>query len=279
MLQTLALAAALSLAPAQNGQLALTNDRITFGGEFGPSRPSNKHLPGDIFHLAFDIENLTISPEGTVKYSIGMMVSDASGKEVMDPATGKPMYSAAATDQEVTLPLGGTKLPARAFVIIRPEQPPGMFNCRVTVTDRVTNASKIIDKQFEVLPAQFGTVGLTVAYDANGELAAPLVAAAGQALWLHFAVVGFSRDPQTRQPNVTAELRVLENGQPTNQRPNVYGLDPKTKIEENVPGVFFHIPVPMNRAGSFTVELKTQCKVSGKDYKMTFPITVLQAQK
>ena len=41
MLQTLALAAALSLAPAQQpGALALTNDRITFGGEFGPPRPS-----------------------------------------------------------------------------------------------------------------------------------------------------------------------------------------------------------------------------------------------
>src|SRR6266404_2349624 len=148
MLLTVTLAA-LSLTPAQNAPLGLTNDRITFGGQFGPARPSNKHLPGDIFHFAFDIDNLVPNADGLVKYTISTLVTDAAGKEVLDPMTGKPIYSAPATDQEVTLPLGASKLPARAYVLIRPEQAAGLFNCRVTVIDRATNATKFIDKVFE----------------------------------------------------------------------------------------------------------------------------------
>ena len=63
MLQTLALVAAMSFTPAQGG-LSLSNERITFGGEFGPTRPDTKFLPGDIVFIAFDINNLKADAQG-----------------------------------------------------------------------------------------------------------------------------------------------------------------------------------------------------------------------
>ena len=180
----------------------------------------------------------------------------------------------------MTLPLGGSKLPAHAVYIIDPAQPRGQLACRVTVIDRATNATKSLVKQFDVLPANFGTVALTINYDREAQNPAPLLAMAGQALWLHFGVVGIGRDPQTKQPNVTAEVRVTDQaGKATNERPFVAMLDPKAKFDEKDPGVLFNIPLPLNRTGDFTVELKTECKVTGKSYKMSFPVRVLPPPK
>src|SRR5438093_7606915 len=105
MFPTLALAAALTLAPAQNPALDISNARVTFGGEFGPTRPDNRLLPGDIFFLAFDIDNLKLD-DGKVQFAIGMEVTDA---------TGKTFFSQKPTEHDVLLPLGGSKLPANAY--------------------------------------------------------------------------------------------------------------------------------------------------------------------
>src|SRR5438105_1567355 len=129
MFPTLALAAALTLAPAQNSALDISNARITFGGEFGPSRPDNRLLPGDVFFLAFDIDNLKLDEMGKAQYAIGMEVTDAAGKSI---------YSQKPADQDMLLPLGGTKLPARAYVTLGLDQAKGTYNCKVTVVDRVT---------------------------------------------------------------------------------------------------------------------------------------------
>jgi hypothetical protein len=268
MLQTLALTAALSLAPAQNAPLALTNERLTFGGEFGPTRPNNKLLPGDIFFLAFDIENLKLDPRGQVQYSIGMDVTDSSGKAI---------YGQKPADQEMLLPLGGSKLPARAFVILRPDQAKGVYNCRVTVTDRMTKASATLEKSFEVLPPSFGIVCVVTTVDEMGDIPAPMVGIAGQPLWLHFIVVGFGRDA-AKQPNATAEVRVYDaSGKPTTEQPVVYKYD--KGVDEKVDGLPFKVPMPMNRTGTFTVEVKTECKVTGQNYKISFPINVLPQSK
>ena len=40
-----------------------------------------------------------------------------------------------------------------------------------------------------------------------------------------------------------------------------------------------HIPLPMNRAGVFTVHLKTECKITGKSYSMSFPLVVSPSPK
>ncbi len=67
MLHTLALVAAMSFGPAQGG-LDFVNDRITFGGEFGPVRPDNRYLAGDLFYVEFDIAAPKADPQGPVHH-------------------------------------------------------------------------------------------------------------------------------------------------------------------------------------------------------------------
>src|SRR5262249_53249488 len=63
MIGSLSLAAALALGPAQAGGLSITNIRTTYG-ELGAVRTDTKYLPGDLFFVAFDVEGLTLSPDG-----------------------------------------------------------------------------------------------------------------------------------------------------------------------------------------------------------------------
>ena len=269
MLGTLVLSAALSLTPAQTPTLGLSNDRITFGGEFGPVRPSNKLLPGDVFFLAFDIDNLKLDGQGKGSFTMSMNVTDASGKSVYEQ---KPVK------HEAVLPLGGTKLPARAFFASTPEMPAGLYNCRMTVTDAATNESKTLDKPFEVLPKAFGLVGMFCSFDDKGEVPAPFMGVTGQALWLHFFVVAFERDATAKQPHIEVQIRAYDSeGKPTIEQPRVLVVN--KDIPEKETGIPMSIPMPMNRVGTFTIEIRAEDKVSGRTSRMAFPITVFAPAK
>src|SRR5205823_12152705 len=118
-----AAAALVCLAGAQvRGQeLALTNVRNTYG-ELGGTRPDSKFLPGDVLFVGFDIDNITVSAEGVCKYSMAMSVVDKAGKPTLkqDPA-----------EREDYIPLGGNKLPARAFVTVGLDMPAGEYTMSV----------------------------------------------------------------------------------------------------------------------------------------------------
>src|SRR6266511_1350942 len=77
MWATLAVAASLSMAPAQQpaGPLKLSNDRVT-NGLLGANRTETKLLPGDTFWVAFDVENPTVTKAGRVLYSMGMELTN-----------------------------------------------------------------------------------------------------------------------------------------------------------------------------------------------------------
>src|SRR5262245_25459671 len=150
--------AALTLAPAQTDGLTLSNDRVLFG-ELGAVRPDNRFLPGDLVFVSFDIDNLKANDAGVVRYSMGMEVVDKNGKAV---------FSQKPVDAESILPLGGTKLPARAFVLIGADIEPGNCTCKVTVTDKISKASKVLEKQFEVLPKSFALVSPSIRSDQDG---------------------------------------------------------------------------------------------------------------
>src|SRR5262249_1833675 len=222
-----------------------------------------------VYFLAFDIDNLRIDEMGTVRYSIAMEVTDSAGKSIVSEKPG---------DHDVTLPLGGSKLPAHAFVFLGPDMVKGTYNCRVTVVDRATKASKSMDRSVEVLPGAFGTVALYASSDAKGELACPLGGVAGQSLWLHFVVVNFGRDPQTKQVSVNAEIRVFDqSNKPVNEKPLVYTTTKTEKEDDRA--IELNVGFPMNRAGVYTVQLKTECKLTGKSYSMSFPLVVTAGPK
>jgi hypothetical protein len=263
MLSTLVLAAALNFGPAQSG-LNLTNSRVTFGGQFGPNRPDHRYLPGDLFFMVFDIEGLRGDAQGRVNYAIGMVVTNSAGKEILN---NKPEPT------EAVIPLGASKLPARAFLIVPGVR--GAYTCTMTVTDRKTNASKSVSENFEVIEPAFGIVGFRVTYDMEDTMPAPLQGVTGQALVMHFGIINFMRDPVTHQPTNQIEVRIFdESGKPTTEQPQLFVV--KQGVNEDKPMIELNIPLTLSREGNFTVELKATDALANKSYKMAFKVKVMQ---
>jgi hypothetical protein len=275
MLTSLALFAALGMTPAQAGGMTLTNPRITYG-ELGSTRPDNKFLPGDIFFLSFDIDGIKVSPEGRVKYGMAMEVLDATGKAVFKE---KPI------ERDDFLPLGGTKLPARAWASVGVDQPAGTYTCKITVSDLADKdklVSKSLEQKFEVTARGFGFVQVYSAADADGRVAAPLVGVSGQLMWVHFSIIGFDRDTdaKSKQPNFTIEMVVYDKGsQPTLTKPTVKQVPDEAdgKVDEKVVGVPMRFQVPLNREGGFLIELKATDNISKKSAKVYLPLKVFPA--
>jgi hypothetical protein len=271
MYSSLALLAALSLAPADNQAFGVSNERLTMSGEFGPPRPNDKFLPGDTFFLAFDMENLKTDKTGKVQYSMGMEVTDSAGKAIFTAPPG---------NLEQFYPFGGNKVPARAFFAIPTNQPAGKHTCKVTITDRMTSITKTIEKTFEILPPGFGIVNVITSYDDRAEYPAPLMAVPGQVIWVHYFVVGFARDlaKADKQPNVVTELRILDqNDSPVIAQPLASMYD--KGVEEKDTRLLFSFPLPVNRPGQYKIEIKVEDKVGGKSQKLNLPITVNPAAK
>src|SRR5438132_7801989 len=194
MWATLALVSALNLAPAQAGQLSLTNPRVTYG-LFGAERKDPvKLVPGDSFVLSFDIENLQVTADGRVFYSMGMTLVDKAGK---------PYFKQEPSETEAHLALGGTSLPGNAEVLIGLDTPPGEYTLEVSITDRKAKVSKTVSKKFEVLPKDFALVRLqTKMVVGNSEVPAPRIAVPGQEFFIGFYTMGFGWDKAKKQPNV-----------------------------------------------------------------------------
>lgn len=274
MMTAFTLLAALATTPGQAGGMAITNPRITYG-ELGSVRPDNKFLPGDIFNVSFDIENIKVGPTGRVKYGMSMEVVDAAGKVILPKE--------APVERDDFLPLGGTKLPARAFVAIGIDQPPGMYTCKVTVSDLAEKdkaVTKTLDSVFEVLPRGFGIVQLYTAADLKGEIPAPLVGVAGQAMFVHFVLVEFGRDGSTKQPSLTIEMIVYDKDRkPTLAEPTTKQIPDEAdgKVDEKVLGIPMRFLVPMNREGGFLIELRATDNVTKKTSKVFLPLRVFPA--
>jgi hypothetical protein len=262
MIGTLLTAAALTLAPAQSGGLSLVNVRTTYG-ELGAPRADNHYLPNDLFFVAFDIEGITVNADGKVSYVMSMVVTDKNNKEVYKPE--KP------AEREETLPLGGSRLPARAFVLLKPDQEPGTYMCKVTVTDKANNVTKVLEKPFEVVAKTFALVALYTTSDPEGNQPTPPSGIIGQNLFIQCALVGFGRGAD-KKPNAQVDLRILdETKKPTLPKPTSAAV-PKEAPEGDP--VLFRFLVPFNREGSFTAEVKATDNVTGKTSTITFPIKV-----
>jgi len=271
MLTTLTLIAAMSV-PGQGTGLTLTNPRITYG-ELGSPRPDTKLLPGDIFFLSFDIDGIKVSETGRVKYGMAMEVTDSAGKSI---------FKQMPVERDDFLPLGGTRLPARAFVSVGVDQPPGTYTCKVTVTDMSVKeavVTKSLEQKFDVLPRGFGIVQVYTASDLEGKIPAPLVGVAGQAMFVHFAVIDFVRDA-AKQPNITIEMVVYDKDRaPTLAKPTLKNIPDEAdgKVDEKAVGVPMRFLVPMNREGGFLIELKATDNVSKKTSKVYLPLRVFPA--
>lgn len=265
MYAPLTLAVALALAPAQPaGPLKLTNVRNTFG-ELGGTRQDFKLLPGDVLFVGYDIEGLTVDKEGKVTYTMALEVTGADGRLIFkqDPAVKADL-----------VPLGGNVLPARAFITVGLDQPPGKYLLKVTVTDPSTKVSQTLSRDFEVLPKDFGIVAVYTSVDERGQIPAPTTGIVGQSLFVQFGVVGFARTPDKRQPNVSVEMIPFdESGKPTIEKPSEFSLE--GGVDEKDPGFTLRFLMPLTRTGKFTIRLKAIDKVANKTATFDLPLTVV----
>jgi hypothetical protein len=258
----------MTLAPGQGAQggLTLSGARVTFG-ELGAVRPDAKFLPGDIFFVAFDIDGIKVDETGRVKYSMGMEVVNKDNA---------PIFKQQPMEREDFLPLGGTKLPARAYITVGLDQAPGIYTCKVTVVDRSAKVQQTLETKFEVLKKSFGLVQVLTSADGKGEIPAPAFGVAGQSVFVHFAVVGFERAAATKQPDVDVEMLVrMKDGTPALAKPTSITIDKDVGAEDS--GIPLRFLLPLNRAGEFNVELKATDKVSKATSKVVIPIKVLPA--
>ena len=272
MWTTLALSAALLTPaqqpgqPGQKGTLELTNVRMTVG-ELGPPRKDAKLLPGDILFIAFDIAGLTIDADGMAKYAMAMEVTDGAGKAIFkqDPR-----------DLADFVPLGGNRLPARAFITIGLDQDAGAYSCKITVTDPTTKASNSLSVKFEVLKRDFGIVAVFTSYDERGALSAPTSGIVGQTIFIQLSVASFERNPKTKQPNIEFLFEVLdEKGQATLAKPRKETQDKGLDEKSGAFGMRF--PLFMSRTGKFTFRVTATDKISNKKSTYELPITIAPA--
>jgi hypothetical protein len=266
MWSTLAFAA-LSVAAGADGDLTLSNVRMTYG-QHGPVRTSPNLLPGDALALAFDIEGITVDPNGKVLYSTALEILDKSGKSI---------FKQEPQAQEATLSLGGDRMAAYTHLDIGLEQPPGDYVIRVTVTDRLRKKPKTLERPFRVLPRDFGLVRVTTTGDLAG-LNPVAVPGVGESLWVNFAVVGFERATDAKkQPNVQFEMQIFDDtGKPTTAKPFTGTVN--DKVLEKAPALQGQFLLSLNRAGKFRVSVKATDQISKKTSEVTFPLTVVAPQ-
>jgi hypothetical protein len=266
MWTTVVLAAALSLAPGENGQLTLSNVRSTYG-ILGAARSGDQVLPGDHFLLAFDIDGITADDSGKVLYSVGMTVSDSNGKV---------LFKQAPSDLEANNSLGGDRLPAYANVSVGLDQPPGEYTVKVTVKDRAAGTTKEFTKTFQVLPKGFGLVRVALTGDAEGHVPATALGE-GQTVWINFAAVGFGRDGDKGRPNLKVALRVLgEDGRPTLAK--AFTGEVNEEVPKNLQALPMQFVMGLNRPGKFSLELTAIDNVTHKKTTLNVPLTVMKTK-
>ncbi|HEV8063121.1 MAG TPA: hypothetical protein VGP68_24785 [Gemmataceae bacterium] len=266
MLTTVALLAALTSA------IGLADDGLTLSHVrqtsylLGPVRTDDKLLPGDSYNLAFDIDGLKVAPDGKVQYSMGLKVTNSAGKTE---------FGSEPTPKEEYIALGGSTVPGCANVEIGLNQAPGKYTVKVTVLDKAGKAQEIT-KTFDVGQKKFGLVRLSTTSDGNSVPTAPL-GVPGQTLYAHLFAVGFDPDARTQQPNISIEMKVVdENGKATLEKPVTEVIKAVKAGSVAIPMTF---AIHLNRPGKYTAEFTAVDQVSKTTSKLSLPITVLDGSR
>jgi len=275
MWATLTLMSALSLPAADTGELQLTNPRVTYG-RLGPTRKDTKFLPGDVYFVTFDIEGLQFK-DGNAKYSMKM--------ELFDPK-GTSKYKSLDQPQEVFTIQGGGRLTSDAHAVVPTDAMPGEYRLELVVTDQSTKKQATLTRKYEVAEKGFGIVRVNCAYDLGGVngpvFPSPGLGVVGQVLFLHFAVTGFDRDKDKKQPKLKLEMRMLdESGKPTLEKPVTEEL-PKmddAAVPEQLTVVPLYFPLALTKTGKYTVEVTATDLLSKKTQTVSYPLVVQEPPK
>jgi len=249
---------AVCLCPFPAQALELKNIRPSYG-PFGATRLETKCVPGDFLFITYDIEGLRINNKTfRANYTTTLELFDSTNTVAFEKK-----YT-----NDVALPLGGTRMPGDLHVILPPNQKPGKHKIRLTVKDLLANDTKSFEYPFEVIAPTFSFVGVS----AKG------VGLTGESYLATFALVGITLDAKN-QPSVDIVMRILDDkGKNQVSMPLLSSLpkdlpeDTDLKKENFVPMQF---PIFLNRAGSFTLEVRAHDKLTKREIQLRFPLTVL----
>lgn len=248
----------LALLPTFSQALELKNVRLTHG-PLGAPRTETKFLPGDYLFMTYDIEGLKFDDKtGKANYLTILQLYDSNNKEIFKKET----------PNEVPAQLGGTRMPGDLHVIMGRSQAPGKYVVRLVVQDRLTKEVKYHDHRFELMPSNFGIVGVT----------APALGFPGQHYVAGFALVDMGLDAK-KMPNVDIVMKVLdENGTTPVARPLVSTLPadlPNTFDASKENFLEMRFPIYLNRPGRFIIEVDALDKLTQKTSKLRYPLTVI----
>jgi hypothetical protein len=265
MLTTVALLTVLGWVPGQADGLTLTGVHLTHG-VLGPTRTDARVVPGDSLYVTFTIDGISADPTGKVLYQ---MTTEVTG--------GKVPFKSPPRDLEAFNALGGNTLPAYARIDIGLEEAPGDYIALVVVTDRASKKTATLKQPFTVLPKAFSLVRLSLTKDPEGFSPAGLLGP-GESVWVNLGVVGFERDPNKKQPNVSFQLRILDaNGKPTVSNPLTGAVD--KDVKDTALALHAQFLLPLNRPGTYTVEVSATDTLTMKKSNLSFPLVVLSPSK
>ncbi|MSQ95472.1 MAG: hypothetical protein EXR98_13065 [Gemmataceae bacterium] len=230
-------------------------------GPFGALRAKPiKCMPGDLVFMTFDIENLKLDPKtGKASYDTILELIDPDEKVIFEKKT-----------QNDVLPhLGGTRMPGDLYLSLGAKQAAGNYSVRLSVVDKLDKGSAVkkFTQPFEVIKADFGFI----------QTMAPAIGVPGGQYLTTFGIVNLGLDGK-KIPDVDVEIKIVDDQGaavakavkiqlPRDMPPNI------DLTQENF--VPLSYPVFLNRAGRFTIEVTAKDNISGKNAKMSYPLTVL----
>jgi hypothetical protein len=246
------------LVPGLASSLEIKNVRLTHG-PLGATRTENKFLPGDYLFMTFELEGLTFDPKtGKASYVTLLELYDMKNQKIFSKET----------PNEVSAMLGGTRLPGDLHVIMGRDQSPGTYVVRLIVRDKLNKELKYFDHRFELLPANFGLVGVT----------APAIGFPGQHYVASFALVDMGLDSQ-KKPNVKVTMQVMDESGTKSFASPIYTQLPKDLPDEikldKENFVPMQFPIYLNRPGRFTIEVTAEDKATNKQAKLRYTLNVL----
>ncbi len=252
-------ASLLLLAPLASAQ-EIKNLRPCYG-PLGATRTDTNCLLGDSLFVAYDIEGLKFDPAtGNANFTTIVELFDSNNKSVFEPRKSPNVGSAQ---------LGGTRMPAEFYVIIGRDLTPGKFTARVTVVDNLAKDFKSAVLYFNVLPKQFGFAGVT----AQG------IGFPGQPYTIGLALIDMQLGAD-KNPNVELTMKIFDDAgtlvaKPlTSKIPQDFPAGTDLKLTETnfVP---FPIPIYLNRAGRFKVELVAIDHLAKKTATVNYSLNVV----
>src|ERR1043165_10174824 len=86
----------------------------------------------------------------------------------------------------------------------------------IPLKDRTTKQTVTLSGKGKILPLDFGIVQVGFFADPEARLPISAIGGVGDAYYLHFALVGFERAKESKQPDLAVSMRILdEQGKPT----------------------------------------------------------------